>query len=293
MNDVCGIYGYQITRPIDLPGLRIEPRTSDHQLAESWARDLGGYQLTAVLKGTSISDGLLFNLEAILSFVERLDVLITSPEKQINDDPFAQFSPNIMMHRRSNGGGRAIGVDTFFPTSRSLFISKTLDRLQDKHFCEKTQFNVLFFKYVETFRQHKIFVDVWYFFLYSGLESYARSVTKKRTSKNSSEPIYKLLTDYGFDVHQELKSSDDNHRAVATYTCLRNALFHNSEIRAIGKDENGAEVKLKLNDFISNFSQLVALVILKAVDFDDGYINWNSWISMQQYKSAIRIPSSN
>lgn len=281
MNVVCGIYGYQITRPIDLPGLRIEPRTNDHQQAEGWARDIGNYQLTAVLKGTSISDDLLFNLEAILSFVERLDVLITSPEEQISDDPFAQFSPSITLHRRSNGGGRVIGVDTVFPTSRSLFISKALDRLQDKHFCEETQFKVLFFKCVETFRQHRIFVDVWYFFLYSGLESYARSVTKDRKSINSSIPICKLLTDYGFDVHQELKNSGDNHRAVGAYTCLRNALFHNSEPTA-STNVNGTMIELKLSDYLPNFSQLVALVILKAVEFDDGDINWNSWISMQR-----------
>lgn len=68
---------------------------------------------------------------------------------------------------------------------------------------------------------------------------------------------------------------------MATYTCLRNALFHNSEFAAIGKDEKGAEVKLRLNDFLPNFSQLVSLVILKAVEFDDGSINWNRWVSMQ------------
>lgn len=284
MNVVCGIYGYQITRPIDLPGLRIEPRTSDHQQAKLWSRDLDSYQLTAVLKGTSISDDLLFNLEAVLSFVEHLDVLISSPEEQINDNPFAQFSPSITTHRRNNGGGAIIGEDTVFRTSRSLFISKALDRLQDQQFCGETQFNILFFKCVETFRQRKPFIEVSYFLLYSGLESYARSVTKDRFSTNSSTPIYKLLTDYGFDVHQELKSSVDNHKAVSTYTCLRNALFHNSEFTAMCKDEKGTSVKLELNDYLFNIWQLVALVILKAVEFDDGHINWNSWINRQPLK---------
>ncbi|OZA22122.1 MAG: hypothetical protein B7X93_13120 [Hydrogenophilales bacterium 17-61-9] len=285
MNVVCGIYGYQITCPIDLPGLRIEPRTSDHQQAERWARDLDSYQLTAILKATSISGDLLFNLEAVLSFVERLDVLISSPEEQTSEDSFAQFSPSITTHRRSNGGGAVIGEDAFFRSSRSLFISKALERLQDQRFCGETQFNILFFKCVETFRQRKPFVEVSYFLLYSGLESYARSVTEDR-SINSSIPIYKLLTrpEYGFDVHQELKSSGDNRRAVATYTCLRNALFHNSKFMATGKDEKGAEVKLDMNDHLFNIWQLVALVILKAVEFDDGHINWNSWIDQQPFK---------
>lgn len=292
MNVVCGIYGYQITRPIDLPGLRIEPRTGHYQQAQLWARDLDTYQLTAVLKGTSITDDLLFNLEAVLSFVEHLDVLISSPEEQINDDPFAQFTPRITTHRRNNGGGAIIGEDTFYQTSRSLFISKALDRLQDQQFCKQTQFKILFFKCVETFRQPRPFVEVSYFLLYSGLESYARSVINDRSNRNSSEPICKLLTSYGFDVHQEMKNSGDNHNAVATYTCLRNALFHNSEFTAV-PNVNGKIIELKLFDYLFNISQLVALVILKAVDFDDGHINWNSWIDHMPFKNKVKRTGSN
>lgn len=284
MSIICGIYGYQITRPIDLlPGLRIEPRTNNHQQAELWARNLDSYQLTAILKGTSISDDFLFKLEAVLSFIEHLDVLITSPEEPTNSDPFTQFSPSITTHRRNNGGGAVIGVDTFFPNSRSLFISKTLDRLQDQQFCEKTQFNILFFKCIETFRQPRPFVEVSYFLLYSGLESYARSVVNDHSNRNSSEPICKLLISYGFDVHQEMQNSGDNCKAVATYTCLRNALFHNNEFTA-APNVNGKIVELKLFDYLFNISQLVTLVILKAADFDDGHINWNSWIDHQPFK---------
>lgn len=281
MNVVCGIYGYQITHPIDLPNLRIEPRTSDYQQAKLWASDLDSYQLTAVLKGTSISDDLLFNLEAILSFVEHLDVLISSPVEQTEDDPFAQFSPSITTHRRSNGGGAVIVQDTFFQRSRGLFILKALNRLQDRQFCKQTQFNIMFFKCVEAVRQRRPFVEVSYFFLYSGLESYARSVVDDRSNRNSSEPICKLLISYGFDVQIERPS--DLQRAVSTYTHLRNALFHNSEFTAT-INVNGAVVELRLFDYLFNISQLVTLVILKAIEFDDGHINWNSWIDQQSFK---------
>lgn len=280
MNVICGIYGYHITRPIDLLGLRIEPRTRNHQQADLWARDPNSYQLTAILKGSSISDDLLFNLEAILSFVEHLTVLITSQEEQTNEDPFAQFSPSLTMPRRGNGGGAVIGADAFYPDSRSSFISKALDRLQDTQFCEETQFRDLFFKCVEAFRQPRPFVEVTYFFLYSGLESHARSVTKDRTS-SASIPIFKLLTDYGFDVHQEITDHSDNfHTAVATYTHLRNALFHNSKFTAEAKTTNNTIVELNLFDYLPNIQQLVPLVILKAVGFD-GYMNWERWINMQ------------
>ncbi len=281
MSVACGIYGYQITRPIDLPGLRIEPRTSDYQQAKQWASDLDTYQLTAILKGTSISDDLLFNLEAVLSFVEHLDVLVSSSIELAEDDPFAQFPSSITTHRRNNGGGAIIGEDTFFNSSRGLFISQALDRLQDQEFCEKTQFKILFFKCVETFRQRKPFVEVSYFLLYSGLESFARSVINDRSNGSSSKPICQLLTSYGFDV--SIERPCDLHRAVSTYTHLPNALFHNSEFTA-NINVNGKMVELKLFDYLFNISQLVALVVLKAVGFDDDHINWNSWIDRQPFK---------
>lgn len=281
MTIICGIYGYQITRPIDLPGLRIEPRTRDYQQAKQWASDLNTYQLTAVLKGASISDDLLFNLEAVLSFVEHLDVLISSPIELTETDPFAQLAPSITTHRRNSGGGAIIGEDTFFHSSRSMFVSQALDRLQDRAFCEQTQFKVLFFKCVETFRQRKPFIEVTYFLLYSGLESYARSVVSDRSNRNSSVPISRVLNGHGFDV--QIERPHDLQRAVSTYTHLRNALFHNSEFTAT-VNVNGTLVELKLLDYLFNISQLVALVVLKAVDFDDGHINWNSWIDRQSFK---------
>ena len=281
MNIICGIYGYQITHSIDLPGLKIEPRTTNHQKASQWARDLDCYHLTAVLIGTEISDDLLFNLEAALSFVEHLDVLIFSPIKQINDDLFSNFTQSITTHRRSNGGGAVIGEDTFFPGSRSMFIGKLLGKLQDQNFCKSTLFNILFFKCVETFRQSKSFVEVTYFFLYSGLESFARSITNDFSSRNSSEPISKLLNIYNFDV--KIENPNDLKRAVSTYTHLRNALFHNSQFNAT-ININGTDTELKLFDYLFNISQLVILTILKAVEFDDGHINWNSWIDRQPFK---------
>jgi len=278
---VCGIYGYQVTRPFDLLGLTIEPRTTEYQQAKIWAKDLDRYHLTAVVKSATVSDDLLFNLEAVLSFIEHLDVLVSSPIDQTTANAFAQLPQSVETHRRNSGGGAVIGEDTFFRTSRGTFISKALDRLQDKRFCEQTQFNILLFKCIETFRQRRPFVEVSYFLLYSGLESYARSVLGDRSSRNSSEPICKLLTGYGFDV--AIERPTDLQRAVSTYTHLRNALFHNSEFKAT-INVNGATVELKLFDYLFNISQLVNLVILKAVEFDDGHINWNSWIDRQPFK---------
>lgn len=277
----CGVYGFQITRPIELQGLRIEPRTTDCQQAALWAKDLDSYQLTGVIVADSISDERLFNLEAILSFIEHLDVLITSPVELVGNDHSSQFLPTITTHRRNAGGGAVLADDALFPTARGEFVSKTLERLEDTSFCERTQFKALFFKRVETFRQRKPFVEVTYFLLYSGLETYARSVMCERTSGSASEPICKLLTAYGFDV--QIERPNDLKRAVSTYTHLRNALFHNSQFAAT-PNVNGVTVELRLFDYLFNFSQLVSLVVLKAVGFDDGHINWNSWIDMQPFR---------
>lgn len=39
MTEYCGIYGYEITRPIIGSGFHIEPRTTDYQQAQQWARE--------------------------------------------------------------------------------------------------------------------------------------------------------------------------------------------------------------------------------------------------------------
>lgn len=280
MNLVSGIYGYQITHAIDLPGLRIEPRFTDYVQSNTLARDLNTYQLTAILIGEEISDKLVFKLEAILSYIEHLDVIITAPKEKINDDPFTQFSASITTHRRNNGGGAVINDDIFFPESRTLFITNTLKSLQDHQYCEQTQFNILFFKCVEAFRQRKPFIEVKYFLLYSGLESYARAVVNDRDNRNSSVPIYNLLIKYGFDVY--IERPNDLHRAISTYTHLRNALFHNSALKAT-VNINGKLTLLSMYDYLFNFSHLVSLVILKAINFDDGHINWDSWIDRKHF----------
>jgi hypothetical protein len=291
MNVVCGIYGYQITRPIDLRGGRIEPRTSEHNQARQWARNADTYELTAVLKGASMLNDFLFNIEAVLSFIERLDVLITLPVEYDNDDAFSQFPPSIRMHRRRfsggggrlSGGGAVIGDDTFFGASRSAFILKAIDRLEDN---QEAQFKILFFKCVESFRQP--FLEVEYFLLYSGLESYAKSYLKQR-KRNNNEPIYTFLRDYKFGVERKVnkdkmadpKTMDEEiKRSIPTYERLRGAIFHNSKVKDIAMHGT----KVNVADYLFNISQLVALVILKVVEFDDGHINWDSWIDRQPFK---------
>ena len=286
MKYICGIYGYQITQEIQFDNFQILPLTDNHQEAKELARDESSYNLTAVLVGESITDDFLFKLHAVLSFIEHLDVLITSPVESTNESPFSQFNQKIITRRRNSGGGAVIGEDTFFGSSRKFFIQKAMNKLQDKSFCEKTKFNILFFKCVEAFRNSD-FLDVQYFLLFSGLETFVRAKTGVQIIHGDKDTevsplVSKFLSiNYGFNI--KIDFPNDLKRAFSSYAHVRNALFHNSELK-VDKNINGIIVEFKLTDYFSNFRQLIALVILKIVEFDDAHINWNSWIDFQPFK---------
>jgi len=190
MNFVCGIYGYHVTHPINLTDydLRIDPVTNDDDV-KLRANNRQSYQLTATLTGKSMSSSVLFNLEAILSFIEGRDVLITSQEDLTNEEsPSSQFAECINMPMRGKISNKAICRSKH--TSRTSFILNALTRLnyeEDELKRLKIEqrekgedlphiplFNALFFKYVESFRQN-IFPDIAYYLLFSGLEAFSTS----------------------------------------------------------------------------------------------------------------------
>ena len=70
---------------------------------------------------------------------------------------------------------------------------------------------------------------------------------------------------------------------MSTYAHLRNALFHNAQLEA-RININGQMTSLKLLDYYAELLLLVSLVVFKAAPFDDGHINWNSWIDRQPFK---------
>jgi hypothetical protein len=284
MTYTAGIYGYQITRPMTVGGLTFEPITTDLQQAKALARNLDVYHLTATVTSDSLNPEMRFNLEGILSFIEHLEVLVSMPmEPSANAESAAvPFPKSLTMQRRNNGGGALVGEDTFFPQSRSKFIELALRCLSDDAFCTSTKFNSLFFKCVETFRQRRPFLEISYFLLYSGLESYARAVRNEndRERTKSSEAIYNLLKSYGFKVYQDKPS--ELPRAISTYTHLRNALFHNGEFQTSVR-MNESQVQLNTREYFFNLSMLVSLTVMKAIQFDDGHINWDAWIDRELF----------
>lgn len=281
MTFISGIYGYEITKPIELGDIKIIPRSPDYSQVTKWARNLDTYHLTAVVQMELFSHERLLDLEAVLSFIEHLDVIVTKPiELERGGTLFDQFPIQLNGHVRHNGGGNIIMADAFSINSRSDFIKAATAKLEDKAFCEKTKFRSAFFKSVEVFRSVNNFLDVSYYLLFSGLESFARGILGD-TESGTAIPISELLQSYGFNIRIENPTCLP--RAVSTYTHLRNALFHNSELEK-EVNINGRLVLLKLVDYYTYFKLLVPLVMMKAVNFDDNHINWDSWIDRQPFK---------
>lgn len=283
MKLLAAIYGFEITRSISFGTCCIEPITNSYDEAHRLARDLEAYHLTATLVGDALPEDERFKLEGVLCFIEHLDVIVFPAAQLIDDaEPSASRLPTILRRqRRNNGGGAVIGEDTFFRQSRSDFLALAMSKLCDDAFCKSTKFNILLYKCVETFRQRSPFLEITYFLLFSGLESFARASLNDTTTRNASKPIYGLLNSYGLSVL--LDDQSNLPRSIATYTRLRNSLFHNSEFRATVR-VGGSDIQLDASAYLFHLSMLVSLTILKAVGFDDGHTNWDAWIDRQLHR---------
>lgn len=281
MPQVAAIYGFEFTLSFQAAGLTFTPASEDSTKAKHLARSLGAYNLTGTVSAPNLNRERLYHLEAVLSFIEHLDVRVS---EMVTDDaaittPHDFFESTVAGGSRNSGGGAVVGRDAFNPwrTSRQQFIELALVKLADEEFCRKTKFNALFFKAVETFRQRRPFLDISYFLLMSGLEAFARSSMNDYTSK-ASVPITQLLSGYGFRVYED--HPGELARAMTTYLHIRNALFHQGEYSKTIMI-NSDQVTLDGSAHLYNLSMLVSLTCMKAIGFDDGHTNWDCWIDRQ------------
>ncbi|EJL7824865.1 hypothetical protein NM004_004512 [Vibrio parahaemolyticus] len=279
-----GIYGYECTKIYEFYGCRVVPLYSQYTQVKKLSSDQNCYHLTAFLE---ISDecpyelkSLVFNLEAVLSFIDHKDVIITNQLRSnetydcLDDD----FPKEVQGHFRQNGGGCVIINDAFSENSREVFIRKSLDVLLSETTPVNTAFRGAFFRCIEVFRGRGSFIDVSYYLLFSGLESFCRAILDDYKSKNCVTPITRVLVGYGFDVKQE--NLDSHYKSVMTYVHLRNALFHNGQLEKTTKNGD----TFKLTDYFSPLCRLLPLVLIKFIEFDDGYLNWNCWLDRQPFK---------
>lgn len=262
--------------------MKFTPLQTHFHDAQASARDLHRYNLTAIVEADDLPAELIFRLEAVLSFIEHLDVIVTEPEPLAAANGFDQFPKILRTSRRHNGGGAIIGSDTFFRDSRARFVEQAVQRLGDTAFCDATGYRILFFKTTETFRQKRPFIEVSYFLLFSGLETYVRTTLNDFKTREVAQLLCRRLRAMGFSVFHF--SPTNLERSMDTYARLRNAIFHNSAFEATRPIAGGAVQTYRLSTYYRQFQTLLALVVLKAMDFDDGHINWDAWIDQQLHQ---------
>jgi len=277
-----GVYGYEITKVVTLSDISIHPVYKNFKQAKKFARNKKHYHLTGIIEyqqnDTNIS---LYDLEAVLAFIDRLDVIITNRCDFKNINKAKKNIPNkLYIINRHSGGGRLIGSDTFFKKTnyREEFINSALNQLAKEP--DDSVLRKSFFKTIETFRARRPFLEISYYLYFSALESLARFDLQDESSRNSSKPIAEFLQNLGFNLKQD--NSKDLVRAVSSYTYIRNALFHNSK-HEVNKKINDEIETFNINDFYSHLSLLVPLVILKYIGYDDGMIRWDSWHDRMSY----------
>jgi len=285
MNHTAAIYGFEFTRPFVAGGLTFSPIERQHSTAKKLARDKIARNLTGIVSGPGLSPELVYQLEGVLSFIERLEVLVSQPvaDPAAEEHPREYFRTQLSIPVRHDGGGAVLGPDAFNPwrDSRQAFIDLALNRLADPDFCKSTRLNSLLFKSVETFRQRRPFLEISYFLLISGLEGFCRAKVNDYQSKNGAEPITKALKSLGFNVYQE--NPNDLPRAISTYLHIRNALFHQGDFTATVK-MNNSDVVLDCIQYLYNLQMLVSLTVMKGIGFDDGHTNWDCWIDRQPFR---------
>jgi len=260
-----------------------QPLESGYQQARALARDTRRHHLTGTVSADRLSAQQLFDLSAVLSFVEHLDVVVS----EAIDDPEAQSQPerhfDLALEPRSRlqGGGNVIASDAFRPDSRRDFISLAMALLSDGKERQRTGAALLLFKSAETVRQRQPFIEITYFFLISALEAFCLTHMNDFATKNASEGMVRSLRTFGFDVEQDVLSRPE--RSIANFLHLRNALFHDGRFtKTIRLD--GSERILNCSDYLFRLSMLVSLTVMKAVGFDDGHTNWDCWIDRQLLK---------
>ncbi|WP_425666981.1 hypothetical protein ACPUEJ_20030 [Vibrio tubiashii] len=281
-----GIYGYECIRECSFSGYKIVPLYANYNKVKNFSSDSKLYHLTAFVEIDDTYcgsiDSLCFDLEAVLSFADQRDVII---RHQLRDcESYSKLDEDYPLflegYNRRSGGGGVILSDAFSTDTRENYIYLAMNKLQGETDADKS-FRSAFFKTIEIFRARENFIDVSYYLLFSGLESFCRAIENDYSSKNSAEPITRVLKNYGFDIEQE--SLSEPKKSVMTYVHLRNALFHNGKLEKKVNTPSGGVVTYTQSQYYSTFSRLVPLLLLKYTGFDDGHINWNSWLDRQPF----------
>lgn len=285
MTNFLGIYGYSTTRDFSIPGASFRARSNDLTEVRKWMKEKYALHLTAIVKFDEPCDvrERAFDLEAVLVFVQQRNVLIRrfQRDENFNKIDFEHLEPSIDQNYAIYGNGAIIMEEEFARCSRQNFIKASMKKIDSSGSISDESLRLAFFKNVEIYRSARSFIDVEYYLLFSALEALARDRLKNR-NPGIADILTKYLKGHGFDVHKANLQCLE--RSMDSYTKVRDTLFHNGgfeEIKTITDEKSGIEksVLFRINDYYDKIKRLLPLVLMKEIGFDDGKINWDSWIT--------------
>jgi hypothetical protein len=280
------IYGFSFTKEISFDGGILIPRFNTSKQLKDVKCDGKGYVLSGFFSPYPTNyknlNQLIFDLSAVLSFIEQKDVIIcNSLEEDETPQKLKGDFPLQLNSKRKQGPGRIILEDFFAPKSRSKFISLAMNKLNENANSNQNPFRTAFYKSMVSFRENMNYVDVSYYLEFSALESLCRYI-KNDLHRKAPEIITSVLKEYGFDVSKV--DSDLPQRNMMHYCKLRNSLFHQGGYIAY-LDNDNPESMIHLKDYSSQLGMLLSLTLMKYIEFDDGLINWDSWIDRNPFIS--------
>lgn len=278
-----GIYGFDFTQEMEFDWGRLIPHCSSSEALKS-ARHPSEYKLTGALEDRGLSLLRRHDLSALLSFIEQLEVVVAhlANQPRSEDFPSVVFPPHPLKGLRSSSDGAIVMRDIVAPKSRQSLIDCAMEKLAGEE-PEKSALRSCFFKHVHGIWQFRRTMDVDYFLNFSGLESLARDRQGLPAgSKEDAAPVMnRYLKGLGFQTVQDQPKNPE--RSMQTYAHLRNASFHRGQYSATVQVKNDS-ITYKLTDgYLTHMRMLVSLVLLKEFGFDDGHVNWNSWLDMQPF----------
>ena len=279
--NLFGIYGFNFHREIKIENIRLVPLYQSPE-AETKAGDEGTFHLTGygifqadldTISEETEYDTRVRHIEDAMTFCEQRWIMTTKvvildtnekPEDFIQTGKLEK-SLNLFQNRPSPGC--IIARQSYLPYSRSKFLNLCVEKLADESFDSQTEFRKAFYRQTENLRMRQQFVDILYYFIFSGLEILARKDANNSIEKNVAVVLTQFIEKHDFSVAQ---------KEVENWAHLRNALFHNGQFETEFND-NGTVIKLNIENYLYRLDALLHDILLKMIGFDDGHINWNRW----------------
>lgn len=257
-----GIYNFCFNHKIINKDFILHPFYENYNDVKNVSNETGFYNLTGFLECYCDSNEkikeLIFNLSAVLTFIQQQNVIITNTFDSFQTDKtdLKRFRDYIVTEKRN-------WSQFFFRNNKDFdgAINKVYEKVisdndpcntKSKDFFDDNyhkEYASLIFKNIEKFKMSEPFVEITYFLDFSALESfckaYIKNVLKETVCNDVNSNIAKVLNalkipfvcsgcSEKFEMNKYDKDSKTNEKeffksSIRTYTGLRNALFHSNK----------------------------------------------------------------